>query len=120
MSHALLVSKECSVLLSSPDLECKANQLVMEWCRSSTTEEGRVVFLSYLSDGNGHSVDLFSVAFALRSDACDILLSMASETGVRRSLSERPSVVKEKGLVGVTLLLTSRLEYTYTVRVRLS
>jgi hypothetical protein len=56
------------------------------------------------------SFDFSSVAFVLRSDAGDFLLSLASGTGVRRSLSERPSVLKEKGLMGVTLLLTSRLE----------
>ena len=57
MSNALLVNKEWSrVLLSSPDLERKAKDLVMARAfrsRDSDSDDGRVMYVSYLSDGNG-------------------------------------------------------------------
>jgi hypothetical protein len=57
MGHALLVNKEWSrVLLSSPDLERKAKELVMARAfrgRDSDSDDGRVMYVSYLSDGSG-------------------------------------------------------------------
>ena len=57
MSNALLVNKEWSrVLLSSPDLNRKATELVMARAlrgRESDSEDDRVMYVSYLSDGNG-------------------------------------------------------------------
>lgn len=65
----------------------------------------------FFDDGEtAFSADFPTVDFTLRSDAGDFSPPFPSGTGVRRSLSERPSVLKENGLMGVTLRRTSRFE----------
>jgi hypothetical protein len=61
------------------------------------------------------SADFSTFVLVPRSDAGDLLPPLASGIEVRRSLSERPSVLKEKGLMGVTLRLASRFEPAFAV-----